>query len=110
MRRGVRKRVEVEGRSLPGKGPPKQEFDKDHPEAIKKITDALVDSPGNRALFLSGSYANGMADAYSDIDFVLVATDAIAGQWRGAVALTGEIVLWWDRTSVPVLINAITAD
>ncbi|UOA26542.1 nucleotidyltransferase domain-containing protein [Pseudosulfitobacter sp. DSM 107133] len=86
----------------------------DHPETIKTILDALSDTPDIRALFLSGSYANGMADAYSDIDFVLVAkdgaTDAIAGQWHEAVAQTGEIVLWWDRTTVPVLINAITAD
>lgn len=85
-----------------------------HVEAIKAITDATSDAPGIRALFLSGSYGNGMADAYSDIDFVMVAeagaTDAVAEIWRRAVAQTGEIVLWWDRTSVPVLINAITAD
>ncbi|WP_227269713.1 aminoglycoside 6-adenylyltransferase [Roseobacter weihaiensis] len=85
-----------------------------HAEAIKTITDATSDAPGIRALFLSGSYGNGMADAYSDIDFVMVAeagaTDAVADIWRQAVAQTGEIVLWWDRTTVPVLINAITAD
>lgn len=70
--------------------------------------------PGLRALFLSGSYGNGMADEYSDIDFVLVAedgaSDTVAAQWRDAVAQTGDIILWWDRTTVPVLINAITAD
>lgn len=86
----------------------------DHAGTIETIAAALRDTPGIRALFLSGSYANGLADAYSDIDFVLVtddgATDAVAGHWRDAVAQTGEIVLWWDRTTVPVLINAITAD
>ena len=85
-----------------------------HSEVIDVITNALCDVPGIRALFLSGSYGNGMADAYSDIDFVLVAeeeaSDAVAKIWRGAVEQTGEIVLWWDRTTVPVLINAITAD
>lgn len=85
-----------------------------HAQVIEAISGALKDVPGIRALFLSGSYGNGMADAYSDIDFVLVAnegaTDAVAEVWRNAVAQTGEIVLWWDRNTVPVLINAITQD
>lgn len=85
-----------------------------HDKVIEILSNALIDVPGIRALFLSGSYGNGMADAYSDIDFVLVAddgaSDAVAAQWRDAVARTGEIVLWWDRNTVPVLINAITAD
>lgn len=85
-----------------------------HAKVIETIGQAMTDQPGIRALFLSGSYGNGRADAYSDIDFVLVAeagaTDAVAAQWRAAVAQTGEIVLWWDRADVPVLINAITAD
>ncbi|WP_299151693.1 nucleotidyltransferase domain-containing protein [uncultured Tateyamaria sp.] len=85
-----------------------------HDDTIATIADALRDAPGVRALFLSGSYGNGMADQYSDIDFVLVAdegaSDAVAALWRSAVERTGEIVLWWDRTTVPVLINAITAD
>jgi len=86
----------------------------DHAKAIQTIKDAMIDVPGIRALFLSGSYGNGMADEYSDIDFVLVAsegaTDAVAKTWREAVERTGDIVLWWDRTTVPVLINAITED
>lgn len=85
-----------------------------HSDVIEAISDALVDVPGIRALFLSGSYGNGTADAYSDIDFVMVAedgaTDAVAEIWRAAVGRTGDLVLWWDRTTVPVLINAITAD
>ncbi len=86
----------------------------DHDETIQTITNATIDSPDIHALFLSGSYGNGLADEYSDIDFVLVAedgaTDAVAEIWRNAVSQTGEIVLWWDRTTVPVLINAITED
>ncbi|MEP5758419.1 MAG: nucleotidyltransferase domain-containing protein [Litoreibacter sp.] len=74
----------------------------------------MKDTPDVQALFLSGSYGNGMADDYSDIDFVLVAkdgaSDAIAKVWRDAIQKTGEIILWWDRTTVPVLINAITQD
>ncbi len=83
-------------------------------ETIRLISEALADDPRVRALFLSGSHGNGLADAFSDIDFVLVATDGasdeVAALWRQAVTKTGEIVLWWDRTTVPVLINAITAD
>ncbi len=86
----------------------------EHQDVIDIIANALQEAPEVRALFLSGSYGNGLADDYSDIDFVLVAkgggTDAIAKLWREAVNQTGEIVLWWDRTTRPHLINAITAD
>lgn len=86
----------------------------DHAEVIQTIVAATVDVPEIRALFLSGSYGNGMADEFSDIDFVLVAdngaVDSIAEIWRNAVQQTGDIVLWWDRATVPVLINAITKD
>lgn len=85
-----------------------------HEQVIETVAAAVSGVAGIKALFLSGSYGNGMADAYSDIDFVLVAddgaTDAVAAVWRDAIARTGEIVLWWDRTTVPVLINAITDD
>ncbi|MEM6374156.1 MAG: nucleotidyltransferase domain-containing protein [Pseudomonadota bacterium] len=85
-----------------------------HQSTIDAIKAAMIDVPGVQALFLSGSHATGLADDFSDIDFVLVATDgatdAMARAWRTAVAQTEEIVLWWDRTTVPVLINAITAD
>lgn len=85
-----------------------------HAEVIATIANALHDEPGIRALFLSGSHGNGLADAYSDIDFVMVAadgpSDAVAELWRDAVARTGEIVLLWDRNVRPALINAITAD
>ena len=84
----------------------------DAEHVITTVADALRDRPAIRGLFLSGSFGNGQADAYSDIDFVLVApegpTDEIAGFWREAVDRTGEIVLWWNPR--PALINAITAD
>ncbi|MCK0168933.1 nucleotidyltransferase domain-containing protein [Jannaschia sp. S6380] len=83
-------------------------------DVIDIIAAVLADKPVIRALFLGGSHGNGRADAYSDIDFVLVsangATDEIASLWRDAVGRTGEIVLWRDRTVRPVLINAITED
>ncbi len=83
-------------------------------DVITTIADALRDKPVIRALFLSGSYGNGRADAYSDIDFVLAAsdgaTDEVAALWRDAIGRTGQIVLWHDRIVRPALINAITAD
>lgn len=86
----------------------------DHAQVIQTVSDATREVDGLRGLFLSGSYGNGCADAYSDIDFILVAeegaTDRVAQVWREAIEQTGEIVLWWDRMTVPVLINAITAD
>ena len=85
-----------------------------HAHIIGTIADALRRAPTVRALFLGGSHGNGLADQYSDIDFVLVSTegasDAVAELWRQAVGQTGDIVLWWDRSVRPALINAVTED
>ena len=86
----------------------------DHTATIAVIARALRDVPGIKALFLSGSYATRLADDYSDLDFVLMAddgaTDAIADLWKSAISHTGEFVLWWNRTTFPVLMNTITRD
>ncbi|NRB18823.1 MAG: nucleotidyltransferase domain-containing protein [Rhodobacteraceae bacterium] len=86
----------------------------EHFEAIETITRSLRDNATIRAVFLSGSYSTGLADEYSDIDFLIVArdgaTDAVSALCHKAISQTGEIVLWRDRTPRPVLINAITAD
>lgn len=83
-------------------------------DVIQVLSESLMSKPGVAALFLGGSHGTGLDDAYSDLDFVLVAeegaSDAIAGHWKEAVAETGEIILWWDRNLRPLLINAITAD
>lgn len=83
-------------------------------DVIDTIAAALREAPDIRALFLGGGHGNGLADDYSDIDFVMVATggatDQVAALWRRAVARTGDIVLWWDRSVRPALINAITDD
>ncbi len=51
-------------------------------DVIETIARVLRDKPHLRALFLGGGHAKGRADAYSDIDFVLVAeeggTNAVA--------------------------------
>lgn len=83
-------------------------------KAIATITAALEPEERARGLFLSGSHANGMADAWSDLDFVMTTpdglTDAVSALWRDAVAQVGEIVLWRDRLVRPALINAVLAD
>ncbi len=85
-----------------------------HQKTIDAIVAHVTGSDGAKALFLSGSHAKGTGDAWSDIDFVLVAepgpSDAIAAIWREAVLTWAEIVLWRDRIVRPMLINAITAD
>ncbi len=86
----------------------------DQEAAIALIASNLRDEADIRALFLSGSHANGQADDYSDIDFLMVATpgatDAISTMWRDAVGHIDEIVLWRDRIVRPALINAVCAD
>lgn len=83
-------------------------------KVIEIISNELRGSTIVRALFLSGSHGNGMADEFSDIDFILVAEDGASDEvsqlWRSAVRQTGEFVLWRDRTTQPTLINAITDD
>jgi predicted nucleotidyltransferase len=85
-----------------------------HADVIEAITERLRIEERVRALFLSGSHACGLDDAYSDIDFLLVspegAVDEIAALWRGALETTGPLVLWRDRQVNPSLINAITKD
>jgi Nucleotidyltransferase domain len=85
------------------------------PEAtIDRIAGYLRDKPGIRALYLSGSHGAGLADVWSDIDFVaVVPEDELIGfpdVWRPAIDLVGEPVLWRVRPGPSVLINAITPD
>ncbi len=83
------------------------------PALATRIAEALRDHPTVRALFLGGSHGNGLSDAYSDLDLVLVSegggSDELAALLKQAIAQTGQIVMWRDRTVTPVLINAITA-
>ena len=91
-----------------------RKIEMDHLEVIETIKSSLSTAPNVRALYLSGSHGNGLADEYSDIDFVMVttdgATDEVSKLWQEAISKTGEIVLWRDRTTRPILINAITND
>ncbi len=83
------------------------------PPLASQITEALRRVDQIRAVFLGGSHGTGTADAYSDIDFVVVAeaglTDDIAALWRDTLSDLGQLVLWRDRSVAPTLINAILA-
>lgn len=81
--------------------------------AIATITDALKADDRIRGLFLSGSHATGLDDAWSDIDFLIVspeATEVAAGLFIDAAGRTGEIVLCRDRIVRPALVNIVTAE
>lgn len=70
------------------------------------------EEPKVRAFRLSGSFGYGLAGCYGDIDLLIVTedgpSDEIAALCRRAISAAGEIVLWWDRSTQPMLINAIT--
>lgn len=82
-----------------------------HEISIEDLSRGLRSSADVRALFLSGSRAVDLDDAFSDIDFLAVIADgtldAFARQWRAAVERTGEVILWRQRGGRSLLINAI---
>ena len=82
-----------------------------HDKTIEGLARGLRDCADVRALFLSGSRAVGLDDAFSDIDFLAVVAngtrDAFARHWRDAVEGTGEVILWRQRGGGSLLINAI---
>ncbi|SHF40108.1 nucleotidyltransferase domain-containing protein [Devosia limi] len=82
--------------------------------AIATMAGVFGREPKVRALYLSGSFGYGLADRYSDIDLLIVTedgpSDEIAALCRRAISAAGDIVLWWDRSVRPTLINAITDD
>lgn len=81
---------------------------------ISSLTTALQSQSETKAIFLSGSHANGLADDYSDIDMVAVANDGpsegISGAFCAAVTQISPIVMIRDRKPIPSLINIITED
>jgi hypothetical protein len=83
------------------------------PPVATQIADILRTKPAVRALLLGGSHGNGLADTYSDLDFILVTNDGtndtIASEWQQTLTQIGEVILWRNRVVAPVLINAIVA-
>ncbi|MEJ6393064.1 nucleotidyltransferase domain-containing protein [Gymnodinialimonas sp. 2305UL16-5] len=81
------------------------------PSTAHALADNLRSAPEIRAMFLGGSHGTGLADAYSNLDFVLVVpeglTDDLAALWKSHLAKLGELILWRDRQVASTLINAI---
>jgi hypothetical protein len=78
---------------------------------ITRIVASLEPDPRVRALFLSGSFGRGTADAYSDVDLLAVtpaeAHEAMAADWRGVMEAIAPIV-HWNRLPHALVLNAIT--
>lgn len=84
----------------------------DQQSLIDSIVGALSDVPELSGLFLAGSFGRGAADEYSDIDLVAV-SDAedhknLAADWRKELEGIVEIVLWNQRGTTSILLNAVT--
>ena len=80
---------------------------------IERIKTTLHTDQRVRALFLSGSFGDGTADQYSDVDF-LVVTDH-GGQeeflrcWLAILGTIAEVVFWQRPFPGVPLLNAITS-
>lgn len=83
----------------------------DQQALIARIVTALEPEQRVRALFLSGSFGRGTADAFSDVDLLAVvpaeAHEAMAADWRGVMESIAPIV-HWNRLPHALVLNAIT--
>src|SRR5262245_38533175 len=81
---------------------------------IGRIKTTLQTDPRVRALFLSGSFGDGTADQYSDVD-LLVVTDH-GGQeeflcsWLAILSTILEVVFWQRPFPGVPLLNAISSE
>ena len=86
----------------------------DQGEFIGYVVSEMIHHTRMRGLFLGGSYGQGTADSFSDIDLIaLVEPDAhedMIAVWRGILESIAPIVFWNRRGQEKVLLNAITAD
>lgn len=80
---------------------------------IARITEALNPDPRVRALFLSGSFGRGTADAYSDVDLIAVLDaehhEAFAEDWKRILGGIAPVV-FWNRLPHALVLNAVTED
>jgi hypothetical protein len=83
-------------------------------ELIEQVARRMADLPELRALFVGGSYGNGTADTYSDVDLIALAEPsditALAARWRQILESIDRIVYWNELGRGPILLNAITQD
>jgi hypothetical protein len=83
-----------------------------HEAFISAVASSLERDARVMSLFLSGSHGAGMADAFSDVDFVAVAVRdnhaQVAALWRDAVQAAEPVVYWSERRGQVILLNAVT--
>ncbi|WP_055045314.1 nucleotidyltransferase domain-containing protein [Devosia sp. A16] len=85
----------------------------DQSELIARVVDSFGGDPRITALFLSGSFGRGTADAHSDVDLLAIADPAdhegLAGDWRPALEAITPIV-HYVRLPHALVLNAVTDD
>ncbi|MHA3913280.1 nucleotidyltransferase domain-containing protein [Halovulum sp. GXIMD14793] len=81
-------------------------------QVIAAVTEGLAGQAGLTALFLSGSFGEGQADAYSDVDFLAVAAPehrtAIADRWAKVVGTLDPVVFQQRFGPTVELVNLVT--
>lgn len=86
----------------------------DHKTLIDAVVAGIAGNTAVRGLFLGGSFGRGTADAWSDVDFVLVAGPAdqaaVAINWRELLGAITPIVFWNQIDGERLVINAISED
>jgi len=81
---------------------------------IERIKTTLQSDPRVRAVFLSGSFGDGTADQYSDVDLVLVTEhggqEDFLRSWVAILGTICEVVFWQRPFPGGPLLNAITSE
>jgi hypothetical protein len=82
-------------------------------EFIRHVTAALESDSRVLALFLAGSFGKGTADAYSDVDFLVVmepeARESFLSSWPRIVEEITHVVFWNHPVRGASLVSAITS-
>lgn len=85
----------------------------DQQAMIARVAETFGGNPRLKALFLSGSFGTGTADAFSDVDLLAIADpadhEALATDWRKALESIAPIV-HYNRLPHALILNAITDD
>ena len=85
----------------------------DQQALIDRVVKAFGSDPRVTALFLSGSFGTGTADAFSDVDLLAIADpadhEALATDWRKTLETIAAIV-HYNRLPHALVLNAITED
>lgn len=85
----------------------------DQQALIARVAETFGSDPRITALFLSGSFGTGTADAFSDVDLLAIADpadhEALAADWRKTLEAIAPIV-HYNRLPHALVLNAVTDD